>query len=569
MSSPRPTGRVRPASLSLMFALAAAPLGAVVLGQSGRAPSAVVARLAETGDSAAVWGRRIEQLERTNALRLHSSREDTMLDGRVHDRFDQYAGDVPIVGAQIVRQRSAAGVESVFGAIYPDDLGIALEPRVSAARATARVIEIAGRAPIGGLAPELVVLPGEDGAFRLTWLSHAWIDGDVIALFLDAASGDEVHRYSVLQRQAAVGTGTGVLGERKKLSTLLQGQAYFAVDQHRPAQTSTTAVTFDLKGNFERAIALLEGRAGPSAPDLATDTDNTWTDGAVVDAHAGIGFAYDYYFARFNRRGVDDNSRPMRTIIHAANRDDLLALPGGIVGGFLLNASWCPVCGEPNNQGFLLFGDGLPAGFTSGGQNVNFFAAGFDIVAHEYSHAVTSFTSNLTYLGESGALNEAFSDIMAAGAEYYLVASGRSSRPADYILGEDVFTPRLPGALTGTRSMSDPLGYGYPDHYSIRSVGPSDNGGVHINSSIANHAFYLAIEGGRNRTSGLSVQGVGAGSREQIERVFYRGFTAFLTPAATFTQARQATLRAASELYGESSPAFRAVSQAWTAVGVN
>ncbi len=533
---PRPplTRWVRLRSVPLTLALVAVPLGAVVPGQSGRAPSAVVARLAETGDSAAVWGRRIELLERAGSLRLRSSREDTMLDGRVHDRFDQYAGDVPIVGAQIVRQRSAAGVESVFGAIYPDDLGIALEPRLSAARAAARVIEIVGRTPIGGLAPELVVLPGEDGAFRLTWLSHAWIDGDVIALFLDAATGDEVHRYSVLQRQAAVGTGTDLEGQLRA--------------GHRPARGP---------GRDRRRL------------DLATDTDNTWTDGAVVDAHAGVGFTYDYYFARFNRRGVGGNSRPMRTIVHAANRADLVTLPGGIVGGFLLNASWCPVCGEPDNQGFLLFGEGLPAGFTLGGQNVDFFAAGFDIVAHEYSHAVTSFTSNLAYQGESGALNEAFSDIMATGAEYYLVASGRSTRPADYILGEDVFTPRLPGALTGTRSMSDPLGYGYPDHYAIRAVGPADNGGVHINSSIANHAFYLAIEGGRNRTSGLGVQGVGAGSRDHIERVFYRGFTAFLTPTATFAQARQATLRAASELYGESSPAFRAVSQAWTAVGVN
>ena len=95
------------------------------------------------------------------------------------------------------------------------------------------------------------------------------------------------------------------------------------------------------------------------------------------------------------------------------------------------------------------------------------------------------------------------------------------------------------------------------------------NGGVHFNSGIPNHAFYLAIEGGANRTSGMSVQGVGAANREQIERIFYRGFTSYLTPSSRFAQARQATLRAASELYGESSAAFRAVSQAWTAVGVN
>ena len=117
--------------------------------------------------------------------------------------------------------------------------------------------------------------------------------------------------------------------------------------------------------------------------------------------------------------------------------------------------------------------------------------------------------------------------------------------------------------------MSDPRSFGDPDHYSIRYVGPEDNGGVHINSGIPNHAFFLAIEGGTNRTSGLAVTGVGGANREQIERIFYRGFTSYLTPNATFAQARQATLRAASELFGDSSAAFRAVQQAWTAVGVN
>ena len=77
---------------------------------------------------------------------------------------------------------------------------------------------------------------------------------------------------------------------------------------------------------------------------------------------------------------------------------------------------------------------------------------------------------------------------------------------------------------------------------------------MHINSGIANNAFYLAIEGGRHRL-GAPVQGVGAANREQIERVFYRGFTSFLAPSATFSQARAATIQAARELYGGGSPA--------------
>jgi Zn-dependent metalloprotease len=92
---------------------------------------------------------------------------------------------------------------------------------------------------------------------------------------------------------------------------------------------------------------------------------------------------------------------------------------------------------------------------------------------------------------------------------------------------------------------------------------------VHINSTIASHAFYLAIEGGTNRTSGLAVQGVGGGNREQIEKVFYRGFTQLLPSNATFSLARAATIQAARDLYGAGSAPERAVTQAWTAVGVN
>ena len=117
--------------------------------------------------------------------------------------------------------------------------------------------------------------------------------------------------------------------------------------------------------------------------------------------------------------------------------------------------------------------------------------------------------------------------------------------------------------------MANPLAYGDPDHYSRRFTGTADNGGVHINSGIANHAFYLAIEGGTNRTSGLSVQGVGGGNREQIERVFYRAFTQMLPANATFAVARAATIQAARDLFGANSNAERAVTQAWTAVGVN
>jgi thermolysin len=116
--------------------------------------------------------------------------------------------------------------------------------------------------------------------------------------------------------------------------------------------------------------------------------------------------------------------------------------------------------------------------------------------------------------------------------------------------------------------MSNPASFGDPDHYSRRFTGTDDNGGVHTNSGIANHAFYLAIEGGVNGTSGLRVQGVGAANREQIEKIFYRAFVFMLPSSATFSTARAATIQAARNLYGGGSPAERAVTEAWTAVGV-
>ena len=563
--TPLLTRWVRPRLAPLALGLFLAPFGAVLAGQGAPEPvRGQAASIAATGDTAATWGQRIQAMERTGGLRLRSSVEDTMLEGRVHDRFDQYAGEARIFGAQLVRQRSAAGVESVFGNVYPENLGISTTPTLSAQDAFARVVAIAGREPIASRLPELVVLPREDGTFRLTWLSRVRTSNDMVALFVDAKTGEEVWRYTLIHRQSAVGTGTGVLGDRKKLSVRQASSVFLADDALRPP----TLITYDLKGNYSRVLEILDGVTNPAQSDIATDTDNTWTDGANVDAHAYIGFTYDYYFQRFGRRGVDGNNRAIRSIVHPAPREDPLSLPAFVIENFLLNAFWCGECGQPG-QGYMVFGEGIPTRFSLGGQNYNYFAAGFDVVAHELSHAVTEFTSSLIYQNESGALNESFSDIMGTGAEYYVRSTGRSDRPADYLIGEDIVTPALPGALTGIRSMSDPRSFGDPDHYAIRYTGPEDNGGVHINSGISNHAFFLAIEGGTNRTSGLAVTGVGGGNREQIERIFYRGFTSYLTPNATFAQARQATLRAASELFGDASPAFRAVQQAWTAVGVN
>jgi len=312
-----------------------------------------------------------------------------------------------------------------------------------------------------------------------------------------------------------------------------------------------------MKGDPFRTLNYLDGRVSLGPADIAADTDNNWTDGAVNDAHVYSGYTYDYYFKRFGRRGLDNNNIRIRSLVNPVRRTSAdVAQYFNLIPDFFVNAFYA-------GGGVMVYGVGLPPGFTAGGQSWNHLAGALDIVGHELTHGVTEFTSNLIYRNESGALNEAFSDIMGTSIEFFFQPAGSGDLKADYLCGEDVVKPG------GLRSMENPQAYGDPDHYSRRFLGSADNGGVHINSGIANQAFYLSIEGGTNRTSGLAVQGVGAANREQIEKVFYRAFTQLLPSGATFALARAATIQAARDLYGANSNPERALTEAWTAVGVN
>lgn len=273
-----------------------------------------------------------------------------------------------------------------------------------------------------------------------------------------------------------------------------------------------------------------------------------------LDGHVYAGWTYDYYFKRFGRRGLDNNDLAIRSVVHPVSRDNFSIPYFTQNSRFFTNAFWSGALR------LMVYGVGLPDNVTLGGQRWNFLSGALEVVAHELTHGVTQFSSNLIYLGESGALNEAFSDMMGTGAEFfYAPVRGRGG---NYVLGEDVVTPG------GIRSMSDPAAFRHPDHYSLKQLSPADSFGVHVNSGIPNHVYYLAIEGGTNRTSGLSVQGVGGANREQIEKIFYRAFTLMLPASANFYLARLATIQSARDLYGANSVAERAVAQAWDAVGV-
>lgn len=264
---------------------------------------------------------------------------------------------------------------------------------------------------------------------------------------------------------------------------------------------------------------------------VATTTNAINTGDLAIDsAHNYARATYLYYFNEHGRDSMDDNGMTMRSRVHYDSNYN--------------NAFW---------DGYqMTYGDGDGTTFVPLSQDA-------DVVAHELTHGVTGFTSGLIYSNESGALNEAFSDIFGAMVDRQEGATGADI----WLIGEDIYTPGTPG--DALRSMADPAAAGDFDYYPTRYVGSQDNGGVHWNSGIANLAFVLLVEGGshpRGRTSTV-VPGIGFDAAADI---FYRANTQCLSPSSNFEAARACTADFATSLYSQA--VVDAVHLAWDAVGV-
>ena len=202
---------------------------------------------------------------------------------------------------------------------------------------------------------------------------------------------------------------------------------------------------------------------------------------------------------------------------------------------------------------------------------VHTYAACLDIVAHEYTHGVTDYSSDLVYSFESGALNESFSDIMGATAEFYWYPEGIGLYKSDWYIGEDA---RSYYSTSGCRDLANPnsnsqLGDSrYPDpcHLSQKYIVSKDfdNGGVHLNATIYGHAFYLLAHGGRNSVSQVLVNGIGI---DKAARIFYTAFVNYLTKHSDFMDAANALLEVAFSQYGGTSHEYQQTVRAMEAIG--
>jgi Zn-dependent metalloprotease len=265
-----------------------------------------------------------------------------------------------------------------------------------------------------------------------------------------------------------------------------------------------------------------------------TEANTTCSDNVEQQAHDHAGIAYNYYSVNHGRDSFNNAGAIITSTVHYDTN--------------YVNAHW--------NGSQLKYGDG--DGSTSGP------LVSLDIVAHEFSHAVTEHSANLIYSGESGAINEATSDIFAAAAEAW---SDGSVSGDTWKMGEDTWTPAIAG--DALRYMNNPTQDGSSrDHYSTLYRGIQDNGGVHRNSGIANLFFYLCSQGGSHPNPSLSVGTVTGAGIADCARIWYRALTLHMTASTNFASARTATESACNTLFGAGSSQCAAVGAAWCEVGL-
>ena len=292
-------------------------------------------------------------------------------------------------------------------------------------------------------------------------------------------------------------------------------------------------------GGLDRIVYSAQNAGNLPGQQVRTEGGPETGDAAADEAYDGAGATYHLYKDIYNRDSIDGNGARLDSTVHYRVGYD--------------NAFW--------NGQQMVYGDGdedLPVDQRL----FNRFTIAIDVIGHELTHAVTQFTANLIYQGQSGALNESMSDVF--GSLVKQRAKGQTAAEADWIIGEGLFTARVNG--TGIRNMKQP-GTAYNDPVLGKDPQPghmrdyvqtqSDNGGVHINSGIPNRAFYV------------TAFNIGGFAWEKAGQIWYATLYSKLSQSANFVTVAAKTYEAARDLYGQGSLEHQAVKAGWAEVGID
>ncbi|MCX6268569.1 MAG: M4 family metallopeptidase [Bacteroidetes bacterium] len=456
--------------------------------------------------------------------------------GITHVKMQQIYQGIPVYGGEIFLHTTDNQIGLFNGNVYPTFSASNVVPSVSAYQAKLTVTaDVSKRTNYRELNPgqkmvlhydepvsELVIYARDrdPGKQFLAW--HITIRPNFLErweYFVDAGTGSVLHGYNNTQTDGDVtATGADLNGVSRTIHAYLQGSSYLMVDVSKPMYNPQ---------NQEGTMRIYDANySSPSSqgfnPAIASSPNNTW--GAkVISAQYNAGVTYEYFRATHNKNSWNDKGGSILSVINAAEEN----------GSGMDNAYWNGVC--------IVYGNGAT--------QFKPLAGALDVSAHELGHAYDEASANLEYQNQSGAMNEAFSDI-----------AGSVVERLNWKIGEDVVKP---GSFpTGClRDMSNPhnggSGFGDPGYQpanvSEMYTGTQDNGGVHINSGIINFAFYKYA----------TAVGMAKG-----EKTFFKALFQYLTRSSQFIDCRLAVIQSAKDLYGDGSAEVNAAKAAFDEVGI-
>lgn len=418
-------------------------------------------------------------------------------------------------------------------------------------------------------APQLVILPAtltqdqqakyayKIDVFAVKPLSRHWV-------YIDAITGQVLFKDPIIkhaERHNSKDPSTDILPE-KKSSVLVEGNGDTRYSGNQILETTQGQDgLYILKDQIRNIHVLNANQTDFNNITEFTDDDNVWSeaeynnaykDNAALDVLWGMGKTYDYFKEKFDRDSYDDLGAPLIGYVHVDYQYN--------------NAFW--------SGSYMGYGDGSSNGEE--GNGIFDALTSLDVTAHEIGHGICQETADLIYERESGALNEGFSDIWRAAVEFY--GAPNDPNKDTWLIGEEI--DRRTGSV-GLRSMKNPKikfmpntyegqywrpttveGCPYPDMYE------NDYCGVHTNSSVLNHWFYLLSEGGsgtNDNNYAYEVEGIGI---ENAAEIVYCSLTSYLTYNSKFEDAKDFTMQCASNIFGEESEALQSTKDAWAAVGL-
>ncbi|MFT7613915.1 MAG: Zn-dependent metalloprotease, partial [Parvicellaceae bacterium] len=492
-------------------------------------------------DNIIPWIKKNFKLNSLSGFKLINQESDRL--GQVHSKYVQTINGVQIKFATWIIHSKNDKVFALNGTLY-NSIPVSM-PAISETAALSKAMSFVGAESYKWQLPieeahikresgdrnatyfpkgELFYAPvtGEKKAkdFKLTWRFNIYAHSPASRayIYVDATSGNVILKDDIIHNADVVGTAQTAYSGTQNITTDSFGGGF----RLREAGRGNGINTYDLN----------EGTAYGSAVDF-TDANNVWNnvnpqqDEVATDAHWGAEMTYDYFLINHGRNSIDGAGFALNSYVHYD-------------AGYA-NAFW--------DGSRMTYGDG-GGGWTA--------LTALDIAGHEIGHGLCTFTANLTYQDESGALNESFSDIWGTSIENY-------ARPTNWnwLIGEDIGS--------ALRSMSNPNSAGDPDTYfgtNWAPLGGGDNGGVHTNSGVQNFWYYLLTDGGSGTNDNGDAYNVTAQGFTKSSQIAFRNITVYLTDDSDYADARFYGIQSAIDLFGGCSPEVEATTDAWYAVGV-